>query len=160
MSTPVDKISKLLHSMQSCISDIKPLTTANMLKLNVNKAELMLVTSRRTKHLHSLSTSVTVGNSLILLRQSVKKFGFTLDCHLNIIARIFIIPRARHKNWTVILISLHVSSLFLLHAPSNCIVRHLLVVSKKILQLPLLYLPLFCKKLSIATHSSLALLMM
>ena len=34
MSARPDKISELLHSMQSCISDIKAWTTVNMLKLN------------------------------------------------------------------------------------------------------------------------------
>ena len=35
---------------------IKAWATANMLKLNDNMTELMLVTSKRTKHLHSLPT--------------------------------------------------------------------------------------------------------
>ena len=34
MSVPPDKISELLHSMQSCISDIKAWATANMPNLN------------------------------------------------------------------------------------------------------------------------------
>ena len=34
MSAPPDRISELLHSMQSCISDVKAWATANMLKLN------------------------------------------------------------------------------------------------------------------------------
>ena len=46
MSAPPDRISELLHSMQSCISDVKAWETANMLKLNDNKTELMLVTSK------------------------------------------------------------------------------------------------------------------
>ena len=37
MSAPPDEISELLHSMQSCISDVKAWATANMLKLNVNE---------------------------------------------------------------------------------------------------------------------------
>ena len=36
MSAPLDRISELLHSMQSCISDVKAWATANMLKLNDN----------------------------------------------------------------------------------------------------------------------------
>ena len=36
MSAPPNKISELLHSMQSCISDIKAWATENMLKLNGN----------------------------------------------------------------------------------------------------------------------------
>ena len=72
MSAPADRISELLHSMQSCISDVKAWTTANKLKLNDNKTELMLVNPKRTKHLHSLSTSITIGNAQISFKLSVK----------------------------------------------------------------------------------------
>ena len=61
MSAPPDRISELLHSIQSCICDVKAWATANILKLNDNKTELMLVTSKRTKNLHSLPTSITMG---------------------------------------------------------------------------------------------------
>ena len=63
MSAPPDIISELLHSMQSCISDVKAGATANMLKLSDNKTKLMLVTSNRTRHLHNLPTSITIGNA-------------------------------------------------------------------------------------------------
>ena len=46
ISAPPDRISELLHFMQSCISDVNALATANMLKLNDNKTELMLITSK------------------------------------------------------------------------------------------------------------------
>ena len=82
MSAPPDRISELLHSMLSRISDVKAWATANMLKLNDNKTELMLVTSNRTKHLHSQPTSITMGNVQIPFKKSVKNLGFTLDCHL------------------------------------------------------------------------------
>ena len=72
MSAPPDKISELLHSMQSCIYDVKAWATANMLKLNDNKTELMLVTSKRTNHLHTLPTSITIGNAQIHFKQSEK----------------------------------------------------------------------------------------
>ena len=65
MSAPPDRISELLHSMQSCISDVKAWSTANMLKLNDSKTELMLVTSKRSKHLHNLPTSITIGNVVV-----------------------------------------------------------------------------------------------
>ena len=47
MSAPPNRISELLHSMQSCIGDVNACATANMLKLNDSKTELMLVTSNR-----------------------------------------------------------------------------------------------------------------
>ena len=81
MSGPPDRISELLHSMQSCISDVKTWATANMLKLNDSKTELMLVTSKRSKHLHNLPTSITIGNAEIQFKLSVKNLGFTLDCN-------------------------------------------------------------------------------
>ena len=82
MSAPPDRISELLHSMQSCISDVKAWATANMLKLNDSKTELMLVTAKISKHLLNLHTSITIGNAQIPFKQSVKNLGFTLDCHL------------------------------------------------------------------------------
>ena len=48
MTAPPDGISELLHSMQSCVSDVKAWATASMLRLNDNKTELMLVSSNRT----------------------------------------------------------------------------------------------------------------
>ena len=88
MSAPPDRISELLHSMQSCISDVKAWATANMLKLNDKKTELILVTLKRTKHLHNLPTSITIGNAEIPFKQSVKNLAFTLDCHLTMNAHV------------------------------------------------------------------------
>ena len=64
-----------------------------MLKLNDNKTELMLVTSKRTKHPHNLPTSITMGNAQIPFKKSVKNLGFTLDCHLTINAHVSNIAR-------------------------------------------------------------------
>ena len=93
MSAPTDRISELLHSIQSCMSDAKAWATANMLKLNDNKTELMLVTSKRTKHLHNLLTSITIGNAQITFKQSVKTLSLTLDCHLTMNAHVSNIAR-------------------------------------------------------------------
>ena len=93
MSAPPDRISEQLQSIQSCISDVKALATVNMLKLNDNKTELMLSTSKRTKHLHNLPTSITIGNAQIPIKQSVKNLGFTLDCHLTMNAHVSNIAR-------------------------------------------------------------------
>ena len=93
MSAPPDRISEQLHSMQSCMSDVKAWACANMHKLNDNKTELMLVISNRTKHLHNLPTSITIGNTQIPLKQSVKYLGFTLDCHLTMKAHVSNIAR-------------------------------------------------------------------
>ena len=64
-----------------------------MLKLNDNKTELMLVIPKRTKHLHDPSTSITIENAQIPFKQSVKNFGFSLDCHLTMNAHVYSIAR-------------------------------------------------------------------
>ena len=72
-----------------------------MLKLNDNKTELMLVTSKGTKYLNNLPTSITIGNAQVPFKQSVKNLCFTLDSHLTMNA----------------------------HATLNCVVWHLFVDS-------------------------------
>ena len=93
ISVNPDRIYELLHTMQSCICDVKAWATSNMLKLNDNKTELMLVTSKRTKHLNSLPTSITIGNAQIPFKKSVKNLGITLDCHLTMNAHVSNIAR-------------------------------------------------------------------
>ena len=93
MSAPPDRIYELLHSIQSCMRDVKAWATANMLKLSDNKTELILVTSKRTMHLHSLPTSITIGNAQIPFKQCVKNLGFTLECHLTMNAHVSNIAR-------------------------------------------------------------------
>ena len=56
----------------------------------------MLVTSKISKHLHSLPTSITIGNSQVPFKQSVKKLGPTLDCHLTLNAHVTNIARTCH----------------------------------------------------------------
>ena len=134
-----DGISELFHSMQSFMSDVKAWATANMLKLNDNKTELMLVTSKRTKHIHNLPTSITIGNAQILFKESVKNLCFTLDSHLATNAHVSNIAR---------------------HATLNCVVWHLFVDSRQVLQLPHLYLLLLCQELTTVAHYCLVPLMM
>ena len=53
----------------------------------------MLVTSNRTMHLHSLTTSITICNAQIPFKMSVKNLAFTLDCHLTMNAHVSNIAR-------------------------------------------------------------------
>ena len=79
--------------MQSCICDAKAWATVNMPKLNDNKTELMIVTSKRTKHLHNIPICITIGNAQIPFKKSVKNLGFTSDCHLTMNAHVSNIAR-------------------------------------------------------------------
>ena len=139
MSVPHDRISELLHSMQSCMSDVKAWATVNMLKFSDDKTELILVTSIRTRHLHSLPTSITIGNAQISFKQSVKNLGFTLDCHLPMNAHVSNIAR------TCFFELRHLASIcrFLTSTATATLVS-----------------ALFCQKLTTLAHCCLALLMM
>ena len=53
----------------------------------------MPFTSKRNNHLHNLPTSITIGNAQIPIKQSVKNFGVTLDCHLTMNAHVSNIAR-------------------------------------------------------------------
>ena len=53
----------------------------------------MLVTSKRTKYLHNLLTSITIGNVQIPFKQSVKNLGFAFDCYLTMNAHVSKIAR-------------------------------------------------------------------
>ena len=53
----------------------------------------MLVTSKGTMLLHYLPISITMGNAQIPFQQSVKNFGFTVDCHLTMNAHVTNIAR-------------------------------------------------------------------
>ena len=48
----------------------------------------MLVTSNRTKHLHNLPTSITIGNAQIPFKRFVKNLGITLDFHITMNAHV------------------------------------------------------------------------
>ena len=91
ISAHPNKMSKLLCIMQSYASDVKAWATANMLKLNDNKTELMFVNSKRNNHLHNLLTSITIGNAQFF--KSVKNLVFVLDCHFTIIEHVSTIAR-------------------------------------------------------------------
>ena len=93
MSAPHDRISELLHTIQSCMSEDKAWETSNMLKLNANKTELMLVTSKCTKHVHYLPTLIAIGIAQIPFKPSVTNMGLTLGCHLTMNAHVTNIAR-------------------------------------------------------------------
>ena len=93
MSAPTDGKYVVLHSAQSCIGDVKAWTTANMPKLYDNKTELMLVTSKRTRHLHNIPTSITIGNAQFPFTQSVMNIGPTSNCHISVNAPVSNIAR-------------------------------------------------------------------
>ena len=197
MSAPPDEISELLRSMQSCICDAKAWATAKVPKLNDNKTEIMFVTSKRTKHLHSLPTSIRrrrrrrklYFNNLLHVHQhtsmkymiydTVGYWGkksedkyvcmryspmITMYITISLWVMLKFPSKSMWRIWalhkTVILLWMHMSPILLGLATLNCVVWHLFVDSRQVLQLPHLYLLLFCQELTNVSHCCLVLLMM
>ena len=75
------------------MSDVKASASENMLKRNYKKIKLMFITSKRTKHLLNLPTSITIGNAQFPFKQSVENLGFALDCRLTMNAHVSKIAR-------------------------------------------------------------------
>ena len=89
-----ENILMLRFEPATFVSKIDILTTTPIVhNSHDSKTELMLVTSKRSKHLHNLPTSITIGNAQIPFKQSVKNLGFTLDCHLTMNAHVSNIAR-------------------------------------------------------------------
>ena len=74
-------------------SHVYVMSKLGQLRTCINLMTVMLVTSKRSKHLHNLPTSITIGNAQIPFKQSVKNLGFTLDCHLTMNAHVSNIAR-------------------------------------------------------------------
>ena len=64
-----------------------------MIKLNDMKTELTFVISKRTKYLHNVHSSITIGNAQASFKQSMKNVGFTLDCHFSMNEHVSTIAR-------------------------------------------------------------------
>ena len=93
MSDPTDKIFELLQTMLSCICDVKAWSSANILRLKDDKAEPILVNSKRTMHLHSLPTSISNRNTVIPFNIYVVNFDFSYDYYLTLNANVSNIAR-------------------------------------------------------------------
>ena len=68
--------------MQLCINDVKSWMTVNKLKLNDDKTEIMLVSSKQMTHKLTIPDSMIVGDATVSFSKSVKNLGVTLDNHL------------------------------------------------------------------------------
>ena len=71
-------------TLRLCIDDIKDWMTANKLKLNDDKTEVMIISSSRMSTALSIPDSFDIGNASVPFSDTVKNLGVTLDCHLSL----------------------------------------------------------------------------
>ena len=75
---------RLPDLMRLCIDDIKDWMTANKLKLNDDKTEVMIISSSRMSTALSIPDSFDIGNASVPFSDTVKNVCVTLDCHLSL----------------------------------------------------------------------------
>ena len=139
MSAPSNEISELLHSMQSCISDVKNGLVWACLNLTSIGQNSCLSPQKEL----SISTTYIHQSLLVTLI-------FPSNNQWSILV----------FNWTVITLWMNMSPLLLRYATLNYVVWHLFVDSWEIWQLPHLCLILPCLELITVTHFCLVLLIM
>ena len=66
-----------LHRLEACLASIGSWMEENLLKLNGEKTEVMLFTTRHFQHLHDVP--VTIGDAVITPSESVKNLGVVFD---------------------------------------------------------------------------------
>ena len=88
------QVDNAIHSMESCIRDVKSWMTHNKLRLNDDKTEALVVSSQRMSASISLPESLLVGNARVPFSKSAKNLGVTIDPNLSMQTQVIILIRS------------------------------------------------------------------
>ena len=69
----------MIHSTQSCISDVKAWMTNNQLQLNNDKTEMILIATKTVLNSASVPQSINLEGSDIKFANTVRNLGVRLD---------------------------------------------------------------------------------
>ena len=92
-SCSIDKIHDSISKVENCVSDVKDWMTANKLKLNAEKTEVLLIHSKYKKLPNSCPTSLSIAGNEIAFSEEARNLGvfFTntldMDKHVTRICR-------------------------------------------------------------------------
>ena len=75
----ITQLPEIIHSTQSCISDVKAWMTNHQLQLNNDKTEMILIATKTVLNSDSVSQSVNLEGSDIKLAKTVRQTGVCLD---------------------------------------------------------------------------------
>ena len=79
----ITQLPEIIHSTQSCISDVKAWMTNNQLQLNNDKTEIILTATKTVLNSDSVSQSINLEGSDIKFANTVRNLGFCLDLTLS-----------------------------------------------------------------------------
>ena len=80
----VSQLPKIIHSTQSCISDVKGWMTNNQLQLNNDKTKMILIAIKSVLNSDSVPQSINLEGSDIKLTNTVRNLGVCLDSTLSL----------------------------------------------------------------------------
>ena len=81
-SSDHDQHVNSINRMENCIKDVRRWMSTNMLKLNDDKTELIVFSSRYRKYEKQIS--LHIGNTTVYPKEQVKNLGVILDKHLTL----------------------------------------------------------------------------
>ena len=80
----ISQLHKIIHSTQSCTSDVKGWMTNNQLQLNNDKTEIILIATKTVLNSDSVPQSINLEGSDIKLTNTVRNLGVCLDSTLSL----------------------------------------------------------------------------
>ena len=84
----ITQLLEIIHSAQSCISDVKAWMTNNQLQLNNDKTEMILIVTKTVLNSDSVPQSINLEGSDIKFANTVRNLGVCLDPTLSFQQRI------------------------------------------------------------------------
>ena len=75
----ITQLPEIIHSTQSCISDVKARMTNNQLQLNSDKTEMVLIATKMVLNSDSVLQSINLEGSDIKFANTVRNLGVCLD---------------------------------------------------------------------------------
>ena len=75
----ITQLPEIIHSVQSCISDVKAWMTNNQLQLNNDKTEMILIATKTVLNSNSVPQSINLEGSDIKFADTVRNLGVCLD---------------------------------------------------------------------------------
>ncbi len=75
----ITQLPEIIHSTQSCISDVKAWMTNNQLQLNNDKTEMILIATKTVLNSDSVPQSINLEGSDIKFANTVRNLGVCLD---------------------------------------------------------------------------------
>ena len=75
----ITQLPEIIHSTQSCRSDVKAWMTNNQLQLNNDKTEMMLISTETVLNSDSVPQSINLEGSDIKFANTVRNLGVSLD---------------------------------------------------------------------------------